>query len=190
MVTELSIILAPVKLRKLDDVYRDLPKIGKENVPQTLIVRCLVEIARQKILHVMNVSSLRFKIPGFSNAYVTAGITVNNKFCPLQFSDLDLKELHKGKIQLNPNKQLEVFQRLITERRLTLKDLEIADVHISVLNNIKIPNSPEYDKFDAVLVKLANIIKKQYTDKKYKLAYEPFIGSDELNFWLNLADDM
>ena len=187
MLTELSIIATPAKIQALDEIYADIPLKGKKNQPLAFIVQSLVEIARQKILKIINASSLRFKVPHCICAYVTAGIFVNGKFCPLQYSDLDKTALNNLKIEISPDKQLEVFQRLINERRLYMRDLEIAGIHVSILNQIKLPNNPQYTRFDEVMLKIAKVIQSQYKKEQFKLAYEPYIGSDELNFWLNMV---
>lgn len=159
---------------------------GCEDDVQPFVVDALVEMAREHLLGAKNGSCYRFPVEKAA-CCVTLCLDINGKLCRLQREELDGQNPLRGVPLAN---QVKMFQRLLSEQRISLDDLAVADVDLGVYKELCVNSTEGEDKWQEVLIKIAKWIVEQKSSKKWGKYFKAYIGTDKMEWWEEMSFDI
>lgn len=185
------VFATPLEIREiLKEGFNYKPFKHCMDVLQPFCIEVLVEIARETMLGTReNGGYLEWRVKGATNVILAMCVEINGKLFKIQSEEYESDNEYLTNSTLT---QTKLFQRLIKEKRITVEDLEVADIDIGVYKQILLNNlDPENTnkEFDRFMGELALLIERSYYATKTHDEYEAYEDSEKLDNWLKLADD-
>lgn len=170
------IFLTPRQLQEMD-IGIDMNAYREDEMDDIFPV--LVDTLREMITEttiggVDNGSEISIKVDGSELCTAHIVLDINGKLCKLETEEWDILSNLKG---LPVEKQVKTFQRLISQRKITLDDLAAVDIDNEVYKKLVINEAEGFEVWKEKIHKLDAIIEEQEKSERFKKLKKAVINS-------------